>query len=277
MSNQDRVYTVLGGRNPGVLSRPPLLSGAKDAPVMPIIIKSTTTAEANAALGLQPILKNLGLDSVEADPDAFAQSLATSNQISDVFTTAGPFYAVYRGKTQRAIYVRKFKDVEEQIHDNQYAVYHRFEFIKDALVYMVLRGNVPRMRLLGLYPKGTTDKKGSDASTSSQPASHAQASQKSSPMKLVDSYMRDLSGIVGIIYGSTTSAPTYQSYDLGRHTSYYLQAHGYDESAIEEIQKLWAQSDDVEKFVELLTSRGMAATEVRWLWDLIRHDENCSN
>ncbi|KAJ7041255.1 hypothetical protein C8F04DRAFT_1177438 [Mycena alexandri] len=277
MSNQDQVYTVLGGSNPGVVSRPPLLSGSRDAPLMPIIIKSTTAAEANTALGLQAIFKRLGLDKVEADPEAFAQSLAASNQISDVFATAGPFYAVYRGKTQRAIYVRKFKDVEEQVHDNQYAVYHRFEFIKDALVYMVLRGNVPRMRLLGLYPKGTTDKKGSDTLTSSQPASHAKAPQKSSQMKLVDSYMRDLSGIVGVIYGSTTSAPTYQSYDLGRHTSYYLQAHGYDESAIEEIQKLWAQSDDVENFVELLTSRGMAATEVRWLWDLIRHDDNCSN
>lgn len=89
--------------------------------------------------------------------------------------------------------------------------------------------------------------------------------------------MRDLSGIVGIVYGSTTSAPTYQSYNLGRHASYYLQSHGYDELTIEEIQKLWAQSGDVEEFVRLLTSRGMAATEVRWLWDLIKHDDNCSN
>ncbi|KAJ7688656.1 hypothetical protein B0H16DRAFT_1487329 [Mycena metata] len=109
MSNQNQMYTVLGGItqewfhnrrlldifrfNSTHMYLRPLLSGAKYCPIIPIIIKATTAAEANAALGLQAIFKRIGLGKVETDPDGFARSLAASNQISDM------------GKTQRAIYV----------------------------------------------------------------------------------------------------------------------------------------------------------------------------
>jgi hypothetical protein len=73
---------------------------------MPIIIKSTNEAEAKAALDLHALFKRLNLSNVEEQPETFAQAIAQSAQISDIFATQGPFYAVYNGKTQRAIYVR---------------------------------------------------------------------------------------------------------------------------------------------------------------------------
>lgn len=62
--------------------------------------------EAQAAWGLQGILKRLNPPEAEEHPDAFAQAIAGSTSISDMFATRGPFYAVCNGKTQRAIYVR---------------------------------------------------------------------------------------------------------------------------------------------------------------------------
>ncbi|KAJ6521410.1 hypothetical protein B0H19DRAFT_1068725 [Mycena capillaripes] len=269
MSNHDNVYTVLGGTNPGVVARPPFLSGHKDAPIMPIVIKSTNAAEATAALDLHKIFQRLDVDKVEEQPDAFARAIAGSGQISDIYATSGPFYAVYRGKTERAIYVRNFKpDVEAQVHDNNFAKYHRFESIKEALVYMVLKGNLQRMRDLGLYVA-----KDSSASTYSSPKKALQNQPKT---MIIDSHIRDFTGIINTIYGSTTT-PTYKLYTLGKHAGYYLQAHGYTETTIQEIQKLWANSADVDTFIEHLTSRGMPAAEIRWLWDLIRHDDNCGN
>jgi hypothetical protein len=93
---------------------------------------------------------------------------------------------------------------------------------------------------------------------------------------IIDSHIRDFTGIMDTIYGSTTT-PSYKSYTLGKHAGFYLQAHGYTETTIHEIQKLWANSTHVDVFIEHLTSRGMPAAEVRWLWDLIRHDDNCGN
>ncbi|KAJ7728392.1 hypothetical protein B0H16DRAFT_1470563, partial [Mycena metata] len=107
------VYAVLGGDNAGVLERP--------------------TAEANAAFGLDRLLYRLGYDKAEKDPQTFAKEIAASTQISDIFATAGPFYAVYQGKTQRAIYVRNYTDVEAQVHDFMYPKYRKFDSIKEAL------------------------------------------------------------------------------------------------------------------------------------------------
>lgn len=82
------------------------MTGGRHSPVLPIVIKCTSTAEANAAFGLDRLLYRLGYDKAEKDPQTFAKEITASTQISDIFATAGPFYAVYQGKTQRAIYVR---------------------------------------------------------------------------------------------------------------------------------------------------------------------------
>jgi hypothetical protein len=74
---------------------------------MPIVIKCNSTAEANAAYGLQAVFKRLKCDMADEAPEAFSKALfATAQTISDLFATQGPFYAVYNGKSQRAIYVR---------------------------------------------------------------------------------------------------------------------------------------------------------------------------
>jgi hypothetical protein len=88
------------------------------------------------------------------------------------------------------------------------------------------------------------------------------------------SHIRDLSGIIDTIYG-TTKTPEYPQHQIGRHASYYLHAHGYTASSIDEIASIWAHSEGAEAFVEVLGSKGMAAAEVHWLWDLIRHDDDC--
>ncbi|KAJ7166365.1 hypothetical protein C8R43DRAFT_192860 [Mycena crocata] len=152
-----KVYVVLGGSSPGVFARPPFLSHATSSPIMPIIIKCTSVPEANAAAGLQKVFNKLDCQNAEGNPEAFAVALAQSNQISDLFATQGPFYAVYNGKSERAIYVRDFSAVEAQVHDHLFAKHHRFESIKDALAYMVLKGNLAKMKELGLY----TSKSGS--------------------------------------------------------------------------------------------------------------------
>jgi hypothetical protein len=72
---------------------------------MPIVIKCRSVEEARTALGIQQIFVHLKHYDVETSPETFAKALSASNQITEQFTASGPFYAVYRGKTHRAIYV----------------------------------------------------------------------------------------------------------------------------------------------------------------------------
>jgi hypothetical protein len=92
----------------------------------------------------------------------------------------------------------------------------------------------------------------------------------------VYSHIRDLTGITDSIYG-TSLPPKYEVQEIGRHAGYYLQAHGYTQETINDITGLYARSATVEDFVEVLNSGGMAATEIRWLWDLIQHDDDCGS
>ncbi|KAJ7074938.1 hypothetical protein B0H15DRAFT_806525 [Mycena belliarum] len=226
---------------------------------MPIVVKCNSLVEANAALGLQAIFKRLGCEKADQQPEVFARAVASSTQIPDLFATQGPFYAVYNGKTQRAIFVRNRKDYEAQVHGHMYAKHRRFETIKEALVYMILKGDMAKMRTL-------------DTNDLPEPASQSQPLPKP---KIIYSHIRDLTGIVDTIYGSTSSKPDYALYNLGRHASNYLQAHGYTGSTIKEIENIWASSGSVDNFSARLVPLGMAATEVQWLWELIHHDDNC--
>lgn len=137
----------------------------KESPILPIVIKCNTPDEAKRALTLQGVFELLGS---EKDPEAFAAAIARSDQISDLFS-AGPFYPVYEGKDDRAIYRNLFvaypfsyfkrpndrsSDVSNQVHGQFYPKYRKFLSIKDALVYMVLRGNFTKMKVLGLSSEG---------------------------------------------------------------------------------------------------------------------------
>ena len=73
---------------------------------MPIVIKCTSAEEAKTALSLHDILCQLHYD-IETDSEMFAKALAAASDWSiAAFMFNGPFYAVYRGKTTRAIYVQ---------------------------------------------------------------------------------------------------------------------------------------------------------------------------
>ncbi|KAJ7444119.1 hypothetical protein B0H11DRAFT_1931281 [Mycena galericulata] len=144
-----KIYTVLGGESPGVVSTAPFLGDKQPSPILPIIIKCTSHPEANAAFGLQNLFKRFGHDKAEQQPEDFAREISASRQILDLFAASGPFYAVYKGKGSRAIYVKNYP--QDQVHGVVSPKFQRFESIKDALVYMVLRGDKSRMVQLGLY------------------------------------------------------------------------------------------------------------------------------
>ncbi|KAJ7210622.1 hypothetical protein C8J57DRAFT_1257187 [Mycena rebaudengoi] len=253
----DSFYAVLGGDTPEVVGRPPFLARSRTSPIMPIIIKCTSKAEANSALDLHKIFKKNNHTQADQQPEVFAKALAESLQISDLFATTGSFYAIYNGKSERVIIVRNYADVVAQVHGYQFAKFRKFETIKDAIIYMVLKGDLEKMRTLGLLDT----KSGTDNKTTTKIFSH----------------IRDFTGIIDTIYGITEDAPAYPSQRIGRHAGYYLHSHGYTSDTIEDITKIWANSPDVEEFVGALGDRGMPATEVRWLWDLIRHDDDCGS
>ncbi|KAJ7690404.1 hypothetical protein B0H17DRAFT_1134423 [Mycena rosella] len=143
-----QLYAVLGGDNPAVVQIPQ----SRTAPVMPIIIKCTSEEEGKHMLNLQQVFEGLNHHEVDSKPEIFAKAIMDSTEINELVTMKGPFYAVYRGKTQRAVYVRNYAEMENQVHDYTYPKFHRFESIKEALVYMVLKGDITRMKALGLYP-----------------------------------------------------------------------------------------------------------------------------
>ncbi|KAK7008491.1 hypothetical protein R3P38DRAFT_2791399 [Favolaschia claudopus] len=99
-------YTVLGGTNYGVTPYYPSLDRRLNSAV-PIVIKCKDAQEAQTAFQLHSILVQLGLNTADSGPELVAQNISQSEQISKVFPAGGPFYAVYNGKTERAIYVRQ--------------------------------------------------------------------------------------------------------------------------------------------------------------------------
>ncbi|KAJ7852695.1 hypothetical protein B0H14DRAFT_2580863 [Mycena olivaceomarginata] len=254
----NELYTVIGGDSPGIFHKLPFLSSGNQAPILPIVIKCTSMNEASAILDLHSIL--------DSNQEMFAKALAQSNQIAN-FTTIGPFYAVYRGKTRpRMIYVQNYHvDVEPQVHGYPYAKFHRFDTLKDALVYMILKGDITTMKNWGLFPLNP-HRANQSTTARTEPALGP----------VIYSHIRDTSGIIDTIYGTTTGHPDFKPQDLGRHASYYLQAHGYLQETIDEITEVWLQSHGVEEFVAALNPQGMPATELRWLWDLIDHSDDCN-
>ncbi len=84
----------------------PHLTTIQPVPIMPIVVKCINRAEADAAFRLNPLLKGLGGDNKE-DGEKFARAIAASpTVIADTFACPGPFYAIYIGRSARAIYVR---------------------------------------------------------------------------------------------------------------------------------------------------------------------------
>ncbi|KAJ7031790.1 hypothetical protein C8F04DRAFT_1262650 [Mycena alexandri] len=283
------VYAVIGGTSPGAYDHPPFLTNSPSSPIMPIVIKCTTNAEANTAYGLHAVFKNLECETANNRPEAFAKSIAMSSEIPDLFATAGPFYAVYKGR-QRAIYVKSFEDCQAQIHDFHYPRFHAFMDIKEALVYMILKGNIEKMKELGLYsragvPSGrtmyTNVRSRAESTLGHEQIPHSGArpapqSTEGQRVRPIYSHIRDFTGIIDTIYGSSSAPLVYLSYGLGKHAGYYLQAHGYTDSTIKKIEEIWMRSgSSVDTFVDLLSAHGVATTEGRWLWDMINHDDDC--
>ncbi|KAJ7500688.1 hypothetical protein B0H11DRAFT_1908568 [Mycena galericulata] len=106
--SEAKVYAVVGGSNSGVYNRSPHLSAASGSPILPIVIKCNTHGEAKKAAGLHAVLEHLRSETAQDNPQDFAKAIANSNHILPLFPSGGPFYAVYSGKNERAIYLNLF-------------------------------------------------------------------------------------------------------------------------------------------------------------------------
>jgi hypothetical protein len=60
---------------------------------------------------------------------------------------------------------------------------------------------------------------------------------------------------------------------LGDNVDSYLDSHGYDGGSRLHIIHAWRELDGLRGFVNYLTERGMAKSEVEWLWQLLI--DNC--
>lgn len=124
------------------------------------------------------------------------------------------------------------------------------------------------MGVVGLIALGSFHKSSPDVGQGKRP-------DVGQAKRAIHSHIREFEGIVDTIYGSTSADPNYTTYGIGKHASHYLQAHGYTKATITDIVTIWSASGTPDEFLDHLVPRGMPATEVQWLWDLIRHDDNC--
>ena len=95
----------------------------------------------------------------------------------------------------------------------------------------------------------------------------------SSPLQVtptVYKHIRSLDKIVGAIHGHPGIRPSHDPSlpSFGDVADNYLQAHGYNLSALYHIQHALTLGHS-HSFINYLASRGMAWTEAEYLWDLI--------
>lgn len=100
-----------------------------------------------------------------------------------------------------------------------------------------------------------------------------EVSTASSPGPVTIRYSRDLKGITGTVTQAGTAALGLPPTGLGDGVDSYLDAHGYDGGSRLHIIHAWRELDGLRSFVKYLTERGMAKSEVEWLWQLLV--DNC--
>jgi hypothetical protein len=88
-------------------------------------------------------------------------------------------------------------------------------------------------------------------------------------------YTRTLSQIIGVITDPAVLADLERQSTpagLGVAADAYLDAHGYDASVKLHIAHAYRSSNDVDRFLTYLCSRGMAHAEAQWLFNYISSD-----
>ncbi|KAJ7280454.1 hypothetical protein C8J57DRAFT_1220922 [Mycena rebaudengoi] len=113
------LYTIIGGSVPEVVDKLQT-SPAEDCNHLSPANnnKGTSRAEANAALDLHKDFQYHKHTQADQQPETFAKPIGASAQVTDLFTTTG--------------------------------------LIKDALVYMILQGDMNKMKALALVPSNNT-------------------------------------------------------------------------------------------------------------------------
>ncbi|KAJ7226583.1 hypothetical protein C8J57DRAFT_1252517 [Mycena rebaudengoi] len=250
-------YTIIGGSVPEVVNKLQT-SPAEDCNHLSPANnnKGTSRAEANAALDLHKDFQYHKHTQADQQPETFAKPI-------------GPFYAVYNGKTESVIMYEIFLDYP---HANA----HWFGSIKDALVYMILQGDMNKMKALALVPSNNTHGFLWEDHTISLNTPNTKLD--SIVMKRVHKgpYFFFNCGIYfgnPKIYQQTTITTTTGDKDIKEE----VVIHYWSTSTLQDRQDLLAYPYTVEgaaAVVKVLGSKGMAAAEVHWLWDLIWHDDD---
>lgn len=91
------------------------------------------------------------------------------------------------------------------------------------------------------------------------------------PAVYIASYSRTLSGVIGIISDDSQlpNGPGVLVHTIGRRAVRYLTAHGYTPESQHAIARAYTDFPGEEGFVAFLCGKGMARSEVNYLWDYI--------
>lgn len=105
-------------------------------------------------------------------------------------------------------------------------------------------------------------------------------SESVADQRAVAYYVRDIGSVVGIVYeGSSKDAPLQYEYPskLGPKINEYYADHGYTQSAVLAIDRIYEQSQqlrpDGDYFVSVLASKNMEVGVARYIWKLAREYE----
>jgi hypothetical protein len=97
------------------------------------------------------------------------------------------------------------------------------------------------------------------------------SSQPESGVKTIWSFVRDFTGIIGILYRPTASSGRSEAASLGSLAESYLVSHGYTRETVEAITTAARTSTSAFAFAEVLSAHGYPRMEAEWLWDIIEH------
>lgn len=79
-------------------------------------------------------------------------------------------------------------------------------------------------------------------------------------------YIRNLSGIIRVLFAPFNSWHLVEVPSLGTHIDEYVYAHGYTHEAILEIKDAAVKAENINVFTDLLTQKGLPLMEARYLW-----------
>ncbi|KAL6298829.1 hypothetical protein BKA93DRAFT_830393 [Sparassis latifolia] len=135
-------YVILGGQRPGIVDTPPIMSGGKFSPALPVLVKCHTQAQAEDVERFNDVvkpLKHLDETTTEAIVDLINQSSVTPT----ILRAHQNFWCVVYGN-RSGIFMSNTEAIA-QVNGMTKAIFRRISeqngsAFKRALIYMVMKG-----------------------------------------------------------------------------------------------------------------------------------------